>query len=187
MDNLYKAISVSLTPSLPVKVTPQISGYYLNHTDLISAAIDHAMKVGLIEAGKFLTAQLAKSTPTGYTGNARKGWKYDETPTPAGPAITIYNPFEYLLAVDQGRKAAWVNNMPPAEPLTRWVQKKLGIKNIVAARGIAFVISRKKHEQATPGQRFVDKCLGTNQPKAIAVLNSHVRNALKSIGVEANE
>lgn len=175
-----RPISISIAPSLPINVSAKITGYYLEHPEKVSSVIDAAIRSGLYAAGMFYVSALTKSTPTGATGIARKNWKIEPRQTNTFTTVTVFNPIEYLLAIDQGRKAAPV----PIEPLMMWVQKKLGIKNVKKARSVAWAISKKKAKTATPGQHFIQKTIDTSKDKSTKLINSYIKNALAIIGVE---
>lgn len=178
--------SIKLNAAIPIKTKADTSGFFASHPELVLAAMKKGAKNGLLASGLLFSNAFSKVTPTGVTGNARKGWKVEVVDTPDGCQVIVFNPFEYLAAVDQGRKAAWVNNMPPAESLTRWVQKKLGVANVKAARRIAYAISKKKSQIPTPGQKFIEKAIVANQGKAIKIMTSYYQVALAKIGAKSN-
>lgn len=112
--------------------------------DSESAAVYRQQLTG---AGLYVEGEVRRGTPA-YTGDLQKNWftEYRES----AKEVLVANPSEYALPMEFGRKPAWV----PIEPLTLWVRRKLGVSDQKKAKGIAFVISRKKSQQPTPGVGF---------------------------------
>lgn len=116
------------------------------------------IKGALVAASEFLKTEVALATPVGVGGDLSKAWgtEWDE----ANQEAVVFNPVEYGLVVELGRKAAPV----PIKPYARWFQRKLGLSPKEAI-GAAIASSKKKAKQATPGQFFTKKTFASNLSK----------------------
>lgn len=121
-------------------------------------AAKRAIKLGLTGAAEFFKTEVALATPVGADGNLSKAWstEWDEQKQQA----IVFNPMEYALATELGRKAAPV----PIKPYARWFRRKLGLSE-KAAIGAAIASSKKKAKEATPGQFFTKKTFNSNLKK----------------------
>lgn len=108
----------------------------------------------LTAAAWAITREIKIAAPVGATGYLRRSFLV----IPARPsdgasmAALIVSPAEYTLPVELGRRPAWV----PIPPLELWVRRKLGIPE-GESRQVAFLISRKKSRERTPGKHFIEK------------------------------
>lgn len=73
--------------------------------------------------------------------------------------------------IENGRKPAWI----PIEPLTSWVQRKLGCQDAKQARQIAFMISRAASKKKRPGL----KVLGRAHPKIAQAFAKNLRTEIR--------
>lgn len=127
------------------------------------AEVRHVIKEQLTGASLAYIREVKPATPVGVFGNLQKEWQFaydDATLTSKIFPGTV----EYAQAVELGRKAAPV----PIEPLRLWVKRKLGITDPKEIRSVAFLIGRKKKQQATEGQFFATKAW----QKSLPVINS---------------
>lgn len=136
-----------------------------------------ALKKDFTKASLVLEGELIRNTPVGGTATLRRGWSSGVVETGDEIKGIVFNPVEYALAVELGRKAAPV----PIAPLKQWVTRKLGVRGDAATR-VAHAISRKKARQRTPGQKFAQ----TTFAKTLPVLNKIFENSGANI-VEAIE
>ena len=90
----------------------------------------------LIQEGKVDTGTLLK------TGNVERELM--------GGSI-IY-PVPYADVIENGRDPG---TMPPVEPIQRWVQRKLGIKDLIKSRQVAFAIATQIKKRGLVGTRFL--------------------------------
>lgn len=145
-----------------VSVRIEIHGVLLTdpHTLLKKARLilDQELHV----AGLFLQGKVQRATPVGVSGTLRKGWFVERQ---GDGLYVLSNPAEYGLAVEKGRKAAYV----PIKPLALWVRRKLGLP-AKKALGVAIAISKKKKLHATPGQHFAEQAVFGNVEAATRLL-----------------
>lgn len=119
----------------------------------------------LLKAGLVLQSAVVQNTPVGVAGALRRAWflKQDR----AQLSVSVVNPMEYALAVEQGRRPAF----PPLKPIELWVRRKLGIPQPAAAF-VALAIARKKAHRRTPGQKFAKNTFQRIQGELLAILQT---------------
>lgn len=108
---------------------------------------DRVVKEQLVAGAEFMKTEVNLGTPIGADGNLARAWStdWDQSQMQA----IVFNPTEYALSVELGRKPAPV----PIAPLTRWFQRKVGL-GPKEAKSAAIRTSKKKAKTRTPGQFF---------------------------------
>ena len=119
-----------------------------------------------------LVTELERTSPVGVYGRLRDSWatRVDVRAL----QVVVVNVAPYFLAVELGRRAAWV----PIAPLKLWVEVKLGIPDPFSKR-VAYAISYKKSRVPTPGQFNATKTWEQNRSRINFLMRSRVSLQLR--------
>jgi len=143
-------------------------------------AVENRLDRPIEDAALGLMHDIQFATPVGASPSSdslQNSWNIRKTGLLAWEVFSTKDPI-WLRPVEFGRRAAPV----PVYALVPWVQLKIN-PDPIAARGIAFAISRKKAHTPTPGQKFVQKTADAQLPKIGRLLRSRLEiEVLKELG-----
>ena len=88
-----------------------------------------------------------------FTGKLQKSWEIENT---GDGERTIGSPLIWAAALDEGRVPG---KMPPVDALFPWVKAKLGVKDDVEARSIAFAIAKTIERDGIEPRHYVRRAL----------------------------
>lgn len=102
----------------------------------------YAMEAGISVLEQAITVR----TPVNF-GTARQAWTHQITGTPANLLGEVFNPLEYALPLELGRRPG---KQPPTSAIELWVTRKLGLSGS-EARNTAYLIARAIGRRGTQG------------------------------------
>lgn len=140
-----------------------------------------AMDSALIEAQR----EIVDETPVGVSGDMRAS--IQTMIKIVGKIIQgiVFAGKKYALPVNFGRKASPVSKLGQMS-IQRWVEKSTAGRELwgalsskypgISSRAVAFLVSRKKKQRRTKGQRFFDKGINKAMPE--------IRRIFKGMGLK---
>lgn len=136
------------------------------------------LTAAMLEAGLLLEREIKEFAPVGASGGAA-GYRGSIAAIPPymnGDILTggVGTNSPYAIPVELGTRP----HFPPVQPIADWVRAKLGEKDPVAARSIAYCIARKIAAHGTEGQHVFKRALDAAQEQLVGVFDRAVERTV---------
>lgn len=139
------------------------------------------LTAAMLEAGLLLEREIKERAPVGVGGAA--GYRGSIAAIPPymnGDILTggVGTSAPYAVPVELGTRPYF----PLVQPIADWVRAKLGEKDPVAARSVAYCIARKIAAHGTEGQHVFKRALDAAQEQLAGIFNRAVEKTLQGGG-----
>lgn len=162
---------------LQLKIDISALDQFADRLPQFEQAVITGQREAMTQSLAVLESAVTVETPVNF-GTLRQAWTTQQMGTPARLLGEVFNPLEYALPVETGRRPG---KMPPVEAIQLWVTRKLGLQGN-EAKSAAFLIARAIGRRGTQGAHMLEKGWQKAEP---IIINLHEAIPAKAFQVFA--